>query len=470
MGLPTLHRVRSLVALLVGVLVAGLTLTGSIPAAHAANGTLSGTVTEAGTGVPLAGVSVQAFCWQVAGNDSGELCAETQTVANGTYSMSMAPGIYKVSFDRFPTHARQFYGGGKNLGDVTSVEVLVPDGGAATGIGAALMPLRLAAGTVTGNGGPVGGINVTAYQLSGGPSPGWAPVDGVVTALDGSYALHLTDGTYRVGFSDASGPYRTEFFDDAVTVEQADDVVVAGNDVGGINADLGLNHAITGAVTVDGIDMPGVTVSAYQADASDPTGWVEVKVTSTGQGGSYALYLADGTYRIKFQTFQARFDAVFYPGVSSVDAAADVVLAGADVPDISVAISTGEIDSGPAITGTVTLAGTGAPVGGVAVTAYRWDAQAGFWIQVRQRTTAEDGTYALFVPEGTYRVGFSDFQGRYKPVFYGGADTLEEAEDVVQTGEGVPGIDAQLVENHSISGAITSDPLPDLPPARLRPG
>ena len=123
MDLPTLHRVRSLVALLVGVLIAGLTLTGSIPAAHAANGTLSGTVTEAGTGVPLAGVTVEVFCWQVAGNVPGDLCADTQTGANGTYSMSLPPGIYKVSFERFPTHGRQFYGGGRNLGDVSGEKI-----------------------------------------------------------------------------------------------------------------------------------------------------------------------------------------------------------------------------------------------------------------------------------------------------------------------------------------------------------
>jgi hypothetical protein len=462
--LPTLHRVRTLVALLVGVLIAGLTLTASIPTAHAANGTLSGTVTEAGTGVPLSGVAVEAFCWTVAGNDRGEVCGETQTGAGGTYSMSLPTGVYKVSFDAFPTHGRQFYGGGTDLGDPTSAEVLVPDGGAATGIGAALQPLRVVSGSVTGDGGPAAGLNVTAYQLSSDPSPTWDPVDGVVTGPDGTYALHLPDGTYRVGFSDARGPFRTEFFDNAETVEQADDIVVAGVAVGGINADLAVNSPITGSVTVDGINMPDVTVTAYHPDESEPSGWAPGKHTATGQDGRYALYLPDGTYRIQFQTFQARFDTVYYPEASTVQDAADVVVAGAEVPDISVAIVSGGADTGPAITGTVTLADTGEPVADVAVTAFRWNVLGGFWAEVRQRSTGPDGTYALFVPEGTYRIGFHDFEGRYRQVFYGGADTVEEATDVLQTGEGVAGVDVQLVENHSISGTITADPLPDLPP------
>ena len=464
MGLPTPHRARIRAALLVGALIAGLTMTASIPVAHAANGTLSGTVTETGSGAPLSGVSVQVFCWQVPDNDPGALCAETQTVPNGTYSLSLRPGVYKVSFDRFPTHSRQFYGGGRDLGDATSLEVVVPDGGAASGIGAALEPLRIASGTVTGNGGPVSGINVTAYSLSDEPAPAWEPVDGVVTAADGTYALHLTDGTYRVGFSDANGPFRTEYYDDVDTVEQADDVVVDGSDVVGISADLATNFPITGVVTVDGIDMPGVTVTAFQADASEPTGWAAVKNTATGPDGRYALYLPDGTYRVRFQTFQARFDTVYYPGVSSIDAAADVVVAGAEVSDISVAITSGEIETGPAIRGTVTLAGTGEPAANVAVTAWRFNVLAGFWVQVRQRSTAPDGTYALFVPEGTYRIEFRDFAGRYQSIFHGGAATVEGAQDVVQTADGVTGIDAQLVENNSISGSITADPLPDLPP------
>jgi hypothetical protein len=455
---------RLLAAFLVSALIVALTLSGSIlTAAQAANGTLSGTVTEAGSGSQLGGVAVQAFCWQVTGSAQGALCGETQTANNGTYSLSLAPGIYKVLFDDFPAHGVQYFGGGRNLSDADSLEVTVPNGGAAAGVNAALKPLRVVTGTVTSNGQNLGGINVTAYQQSTF-IPLWEPAYSAVTLPNGTYTLHVPDGTYRAGFSDAYGPYRTEFFDNADTVELADDVVVAGSNLGGINADLAVNHAITGTVTVDGINMPGVIVTAWQADASSPTGFVAVKTAVTGQDGSYALYLADGTYRIQFQTYQGRFPTQFYPGVSLIDFASDVVIAGADVPGIGATITSGPANTGPAITGTVTVAGTGAPALGAGVVAWRFNVAAAQWVQVRQSSTAADGTYSLYVPEGTYRIQFSDFLGRYRPVFYGGAITVEAAADVVQPTAGVSGIDAQLVENHSISGTITADPLPNNPP------
>ena len=98
---PTLNRTRArfLATPSISALILGLTLTGGIvPTAQAADGTLSGTVTEAGSGARLGGVSVQAFCWQVVGSDPGQLCGQTQTAINGTYSLPLAPGTYKVFF------------------------------------------------------------------------------------------------------------------------------------------------------------------------------------------------------------------------------------------------------------------------------------------------------------------------------------------------------------------------------------
>jgi 5-hydroxyisourate hydrolase-like protein (transthyretin family) len=454
---------RSKAAVVVSALIAGLIVGGSLPAANAAGGTLSGTVTEAGSGAQLAGVSVQAFCWQVVGFTQGQVCGETQTASDGTYSVPLTAGTYKVLFDHYPAQAAQFYGGGTDLSSANSLQVVVPSNGSVTGIDAALVPLRSVTGTVTGNAGPLGGINVTAYRQSGGPS--WQSVQGAVTAPDGSYVLHLPDGTYRVGFADAYGPYRTVFYNAAGTVDQANDVVVAGYDVAGINADMPLNHAITGSVTVDDVNMPGVTVTAWQQvpDGSGSTFWDAVKVTATGDAGTYALYLPDGTYRIEFKTYQARFPAQFYPGADSIDEGADVVLAGADVPNIGATVIS-DPQSGPAISGTVTVASTGDPADGIHVIAYRWNVLASAWRPVRDGFTAPDGTYALYVPEGPYRVGFSYYSGLYRAAFYSGADTIDAADDIVVPTAGVANIDEQLAENHAITGVISADPMPGFPP------
>ncbi len=109
MHLPKRHRRRMLAALLTGVVMAGLTLTGSVVPAQAANGTLSGTVTEAGSGAPLQGVTVEAFCWQVSGSEPGEACGTTQPAADGTYAVHVPDGTYRVGFsDAHGPHQTQY--------------------------------------------------------------------------------------------------------------------------------------------------------------------------------------------------------------------------------------------------------------------------------------------------------------------------------------------------------------------------
>ena len=112
-------------------------LRGRPTVAHAADGTVSGTVTEAGSGAPLGGVLVTAFCWDPDGADVGEVCGETQTVADGSYSLTLAAGTYKVVFDGRPAHSRMCHGGGIELFDEDCRDVMVPAGGGVSGIDAA---------------------------------------------------------------------------------------------------------------------------------------------------------------------------------------------------------------------------------------------------------------------------------------------------------------------------------------------
>ena len=462
----TWSRLR--MGLVVTALAAGL-VASSDGASLAAGptGSLSGTVTEAGGG-PLAGVDVQAFCWQVDGAAAGDLCGATSTAPDGTYTLTVAAGTYKVLFDDWPAHERQYHGGGRDLGDASSLEVRVDGGATTTGIGAALVPLRAVSGSVTSSGSPIGGINVTAFEQSGGS---WVAGESTLSGPDGTYSLHVADGTYRIGFSDASGPYRTEFFDESGTVELADDVVVAGGDVVGVDADLGRNQPITGTVTVDGVHMPGVVVTAWQQVPGGPgSAWEAVKWTTSRSEGAYTLYLPDGTYRIAFETWQARYEPEYYLEAPSLETATDVVVAGAEVSGIDGSIVSEQPETGPAISGVVTIAGATGPTDAVDVTAYRQNADTGEWVSVK-RIGAFPGTeYALHVPEGSYRVGFSHGANRYVAEFYDDARTIEIAADVVVTSDGAAGIDAELAQNHRISGVVTTDPPEGAPPGPQPPG
>ena len=60
-----------------------------------------------------------------------------------------------------------------------------------------------------------------------------------------------------------------------------------------------------------------------------------------------------------------------------------------------------------------------------------------------QAFSTPDGSYVFYVPDGTYRVGFFP-DGPYWPLFYDGAETLAEANDVVVMGADVSNIDAHL--------------------------
>jgi hypothetical protein len=323
-------------------------------------------------------------------------------------------------------------------------------------------PVRTVSGTVTGNGQPVGGINVTAYHLSSDSSY-WEPTQSTVTGSDGSYALSLLSGTYRFGFMDPQGPYGSVFFDGAANLAEADDVVVGSDDVANINANMILSHPITGTVSVDGVDMPGVAVTAWR-QVPGASAWEALEFTTSGTDGTYTLYVPDGTFRVQFATWQGRWPPIYYDGASSLDAATDIVVAGAEVPNINAAFLSVVPESGPAITGTVMVVGTGAPAVGAIVSAWKWNYGFGAWSPVKSTETRPDGTYALYIPEGTYRVEFKHNFNRYRTVFYDGAASVDAATNVIVTSDGAPNVNAQLVENHYISGTITADAVPELPP------
>lgn len=134
----------------------------SIDAAMQRGGRITGTVRDAGTGAALASIVVASY------NASGTVRAFTPAATDGTYTLIVPPGAYKVgAYDTSLTYAAQFHSGQPAFAY-----------GAATGVpaGATVAPIDFAlrrgghvSGTVTdrASAAPLGGITVAAYDPTG---------------------------------------------------------------------------------------------------------------------------------------------------------------------------------------------------------------------------------------------------------------------------------------------------------------
>lgn len=117
------------------MVTAGSTVTGIDAAlAPVPRGTISGTVTAAAGGTPIANVQVNVY------NTGGTVVASGQSAADGTYGVpQLLPGSYLVGFVPGAGYQAQFYNGQPSLASATSV--LVSGGATTGGINAALLPV-----------------------------------------------------------------------------------------------------------------------------------------------------------------------------------------------------------------------------------------------------------------------------------------------------------------------------------------
>ena len=187
---------------------------------------LTGTVTETGTGDPLAGVQVIALSAA-----DFRLARGTVTDANGDYALDVAPGDYKLEFvDGSGAHAMEWYDDLDLTGIADAVSASAP--GVAD---ADLDPLTGSiAGTVTDE--PSGDPLEDAWVLAIGPS---GPVAGAFTAADGTYTLAgLPAGEYRLVLLDATGARLAEYWDDQADFAGSDPIAVTAGGVATADAAL----------------------------------------------------------------------------------------------------------------------------------------------------------------------------------------------------------------------------------------
>ncbi len=184
------------------------------PAVAADPGTISGTVTVAGTGSVYTKLHTQAQI-QVLTGGSWQEVENAYTDYPGTYtSQPLTPGTYRVAFS--------------NMDYVTQVSAPVTvTSDVATIVDAALDPGANIQGrfTVPADG-PVVDGSVRVYERSS--SGHWQQVDyGLVDPNGTYYVSGLVGGAYKVGFSDFKNNYKPEFFDNVATLDQAQVLNVA---------------------------------------------------------------------------------------------------------------------------------------------------------------------------------------------------------------------------------------------------
>jgi hypothetical protein len=397
-------------------------------------------------GSPLPNIEVSLY--ESTGVGGWELFEYQTTVADGSYAFFEVPaGTYTLGFrDWGQIYAFTFWGGVSRLEDALSMEIdefVVP----------ADMDLDIG-GRISGvltdpSGAALQNALVFVHTFADDPQVLFLTNPDAAT---GSYELGgLPSGDYIVQFSGYQGlDIYNEYYDGAETIDQADPVgVVLGETTADIDGTLGIppGGVIAGHITDPyrrSFDF--ARVQAYQWDGSE---WVLAGEAETHfYESEYELPLPPGEYRLQFEAGSfLQFDLPaweYFDNVQSIgDATPVLVTLDQRIEGFDVAV--GDLSSG-SISGTVTDAGTGAPLQGIEV-----------WISDRRgrvlydqiSVTAGDGSYTVngLWPEG-YHVEFFDPGYAFR--------TLSTGQVLV--GEGpVDGVDAalELAPAGSLPGSIT---------------
>lgn len=456
-------RGRNLTAFLaIIVMMAGMLSVSMTTAAAAGSGTISGKVTKPGGGA-LANIDVTLYekvDWD--GETWWEPTDSTGTGSDGTYSLLVPAGTYRLGFDDYTNgaYAGEYYDNAGNVDEAT--DVVVADGATAAGKNAELAVGGRITGKVT-KPGAVGlaEIDVTAYELvdGGDGDQWWEEVGYGWTGSDGTYAIGgLPTGTYRVGFDDfEKGNYAGEYYNNKSHIEDAANIAVtAGATASGKNAELAIAGHITGKVTAPGgVGLAEIEVSAYQL-VNDPRGayWDYVTSTETGTVGTYDLGgLKAGTYRIGFADYGPDgFASEYFDNKTTIGDAANVVVAAG----ATAANKNAELANGSHITGTVTD-GVGTGLADIAVLTYAKLGD-GSWEEIGGSYTEPDGTYDIGgLPAGTYRLGFIDYDSEnFATEYFDNKSRVDEATDiVVGAGTTVADKNAELGDAAHITGTVT---------------
>ena len=470
------------------------TTSGGVGAALQTGGAISGTVTAATGGEPLAGVTVDVI------NSGGNYLGSASTSANGHYTVAGLPSSatgYSVCFDASGAsggssttgYVDQCYSGapwnGRYYPPAEATPVPVTVGTTVTGIDAVLATGGAVTGTVTAamGGGPLAGVSIDFIDQTGG-YVGFASTD-----ASGHYtALGLASSTtgYSVCFDAsvaAGGGSITGYADQCYNNTAWDGVSTPSASTTAVPvAAAQLRRARMPRLITGGAIIGSVTAAAGGALANVDVAIIGsdgtfLRSTNTDSNGQYTVsgLAASADYSVCFDATYAVggtsttgyvdqcYNNVWWSGSGDPQNATPVaVTSGAETSGISAALA-----AGATISGTVTAASGGGSLSGVWVYVYvpsgnrvgyvQTDANGNY--QIKDLAASTTGYSVCF--DASVAVGGSSTGGYldqcYNNVAWDGVSAPTGTTPVpVAAGATASGTNAALISAGAISGKVTA--------------
>ena len=447
-----------------GVAVSGGVTTNGINIALTPGSTISGFVTDASSGLPLANGFVYFY-------SSGGTFLGSAAVAAGAYSRTLLQGgTYYLKTGNSLGYIDEVYNDLPCIAGVCPAitagsGVTVAAGATASGVNFALAHGSSISGTVVAKGSesPLQGVLVHIFNSSG------APVATAGTDASGVYTKSsLTAGTYYVRTANTMG-YVDELYNNisceggaCVATSGSPVVLAAGNPTNGIDFALVPGGTISGTVSAAAGGQPIASVSVRAYNSANAL----VASATTNTSGAYTIIgLATGAHYVATVNALGFVDELHNdipcPGSQCPlfnTGTAVAVTAGSPAGPIDFALAVGG-----AITGTVTASGSGAPLNGVSVHVLT---EAGDYLA--RATTNASGVYTKAgLPPGIYHVATRNTLGYVDELYdnvscpgTSGCDLSSGGPVTVAANVTAIGIDFALEAGGTISGTVTANGSP----------
>ena len=392
-------------------------------------GTVSGTVVSAG--FPLSSITIAVY-----NAGTGTRRGFTQSAPNGTYSLALAPGQYKIAaYDETGTYSVAFFTNALTFDSATAFTLSSGQQLAAN------FDLPLSAhlsGTVVDSDTNVilGGAAVFAYLSDG------TVIATTTSDAAGNFAASVPPGSYKLVAADAAHVYAAGFVDNANSfVNEHAFTVNAGQTAAAIRIPLHRAGAVSGRVRDSaGTPLAGMSVAAYNADGS------ERAATTTDANGAYTLFVSPGTFRVAAFDRSRVFVTQFYPQRA--------LFSNATLVTVNVAQTVSSIDfslgRGARFNGTIVDGTSQTPIDGISVGAYDDNGNL-----MNLGVTDASGNYTLVVPSGRFKLAAFDDRLRYITGYGGGSPNYDNAADFQADGTATVHVDFALTRGVHVTGTVS---------------